>query len=152
VLELKDNLNFSVELPNVYEGMPITVYMVDLAGNQNSLVLTAHIDNIPPVIRFLGDGVKYQNGMYSFETTDSYYTIRIQLNEKGKLFINSTEVISQDNNTFESMVNLIDGDNRFDVKAVDVAGNETVQILIVKKVNEKKILSYCGKHFGNSGQ
>jgi len=139
VLELKDNLNFSVELPNVYEGMPITVYMVDLAGNQNSLVLTAHIDNIPPVIRFLGDGVKYQNGMYSFETTDSYYTIRIQLNEKGKLFINSTEVISQDNNTFESMVNLIDGDNRFDVKAVDVAGNETVQILIVKKVNEKRL-------------
>ena len=151
VLELKDNLNFSVELPNVYEGMPITVYMVDLAGNQNSLVLTAHIDNIPPVIRFLGDGVKYQNGMYSFETTDSYYTIRIQLNEKGKLFINSTEVISQDNNTFESMVNLIDGDNRFDVKAVDVAGNETVQILIVKKVNEKKIVLTVGSTLATVG-
>ncbi len=151
VLELKDNLNFSVELPNVYEGMPITVYMVDLAGNQNSLVLTAHIDNIPPVIKFLGDGVKYQNGMYSVETTDSYYTIRIQLNEKGKLFINSTEVISQDNSTFESMVNLIDGDNRFDVKAVDVAGNETVQILIVKKVNEKKIVLTVGSTLATVG-
>ena len=151
VLELKDNLNFSVELPSVYEGMPITVYMVDLAGNQNSLVLTAHIDNIPPVIKFLGDGVKYQNGMYSVETTDSYYTIRIQLNEKGKLFINSTEVISQDNNTFESMVNLIDGDNRFDVKAVDVAGNETAQILIVKKVNEKKIVLTAGSTLATVG-
>ena len=144
VLELKDKLNFTVELPNVYEGMPITVYMVDLAGNQNSLVLTAHIDNIPPVIKFLDDGIKYQSGLYSVETTDFYYTIRVQLNEKGKLFINSAEIISKDNNTFESMVNLVDGENRFDVKAIDVAGNEATQTLVVRKVNEKKIVLTVG--------
>jgi hypothetical protein len=144
VLELKDKLNFTVELPNVYEGMPITVYMVDLAGNQNSLVLTAHIDNIPPVINFLDDGIKYQSGLYSVETTDSYYTIRVQLNEKGKLFVNSKEIVSKDNNNFESIVNLVDGDNRFDVRAVDVAGNETTRTLIVRKVNEKKIVLTVG--------
>ncbi|MBP9019147.1 MAG: hypothetical protein KBG04_04940 [Bacteroidales bacterium] len=145
VLELKDDLTFSIELPNVYEGMTIVVYLVDLAGNATQLpLLTAHIDNTAPVIKFIGDGISYQNGMYSVEVTDSYYTIRVQLNEKGKLFINSTEIISKDNNNFESMVNLVDGENRFDVKAIDVAGNEAVQTLIVRKVNEKKIVLTVG--------
>jgi len=52
--------------------------------------------------------------------------------------VNSKEIVSKDNNNFESIVNLVDGDNRFDVRAVDVAGNETTRTLIVRKVNEKK--------------
>lgn len=150
ILELKDNLNFEVEL-NVYEGMPIAIYARDLAGNASTLLLTAHIDSIPPVITFLNSVAKLQGlNINSVETTESTYTVQVKLDEKGKVFIDSNEMYF-DGDAYSYTANLIEGDNQFIIKAVDSAGNETVETLVVKKVNEKKIVLQIGSNLASVG-
>jgi hypothetical protein len=150
ILELKDDLHFSVEL-NVYEGMPIAIFARDLAGNAATLLLTAHIDSIPPVITFISKVNRLQGlGVNSVETTEPTYTVQLKMDEKGKVFIDLNEMFS-DGQTFSYTANLIDGDNQFIIKAVDAAGNEAIETLLIKKVNEKKITLQIGSNLASVG-
>lgn len=146
ILELsKDNLNFTAEL-NVYEGMPIAIYVRDLAGNAKTMLLLAHIDSIPPAITYLNMPANLQSAGGSagtIETTESSYAIQLKLSEKGKIYINNSEV-SSIGDIFTYYASLSEGENLFTIKAVDVAGNETSQTLVIKKVNEKKIVLQIG--------
>lgn len=146
ILELgKENLNFTAEL-NVYEGMPIAIYARDLAGNAKTMLLSAHIDSTPPTITYLNMSANLQSadgGTRTIETAESSYTIQMKLSEKGKVYINNSEVSAIGEN-FTYYANLTDGENLFTVKAVDLAGNETLQTLVIKKVNEKKIVLQIG--------
>lgn len=146
ILELsKENLNFNIEL-NVYEGMPIAIYVRDLAGNAKTMLLSAHIDSTPPAITYLNMPANLQSAGGStstIETTESSYTIQLKLSEKGKVYINNSEV-SANGEIFTYYASLSDGENVFAVKAVDLAGNETSQTLVIKKVNEKKIVLQIG--------
>jgi hypothetical protein len=146
ILELnKENLNFIAEL-NVYEGMPIAIYVRDLAGNAKTMLLSAHIDSIPPAITYLNMPANLQSAGGSagtIETTESSYAIQLKLNEKGKIYINNSEV-SSIGDIFTYYASLSEGENLFTIKAVDVAGNETSQTLVIKKVNEKKIVLQIG--------
>jgi len=149
-LELKEDLNFSTEL-NVYEGMPIAFFARDLAGNAATLLLTAHIDSKPPVITFISKVNRVQGlGINSVETTEPAYTIQLKIDEKGKVFIDSNEMFS-DGQTYSYNANLIDGDNQFIIKAVDAAGNEAIETLLIKKVNEKKITLQIGSNLATVG-
>lgn len=150
ILELKDDLHFSVEL-NVYEGMPIAVYARDLAGNTATLLLTAHIDSKSPVITFISKVNRVQGlGVNSVETTEPAYTIKLKIDEKGKVFIDSNEMFF-DGQTYSYNANLVDGDNKFIVKAVDSVGNEAIETLLIKKVNEKKITLQIGSNLASVG-
>lgn len=150
ILELKDDLHFSVEL-NVYEGMPIAIFARDLAGNAATLLLTAHIDSKPPVITFISKVNRVQGlSVNSVETTEPAYTIQLKIDEKGKTFVNSNEMFF-DGQTFSYIVNLVDGDNQFIIKAVDAAGNEAIEALLIKKVNEKKITLQIGSNLATVG-
>lgn len=142
VLELKENLNFFVEL-NVTEGSPIVIYARDLAGNQTTILLIAHLDNIPPTVTFLNDLKKNDDGLYSVETSNQTYTLQGKLSENGKVFINNVEV-PLNSTTFDYTINLNDGENVITVKVVDLAGNETNETVIIRKVNETKILLTIG--------
>jgi len=150
ILELKDDLHFFVEL-NVYEGMPIAIFARDLAGNAATLLLTAHIDSKPPVITFISKVNRVQGlGVNSVETTEPAYTIQLKIDEKGKVFIDSNEMLF-DEQTYSYNANLIDGDNQFIIKAVDAAGNEAIETLLIKKVNEKKITLQIGSNLASVG-
>jgi hypothetical protein len=150
ILELTDDLHFSVEL-NVYEGMPIAIFARDLAGNAATLLLTAHIDSKPPVITFISKVNWVQGlGVNSVETTEPAYTIQLKIDEKGKVFIDSNEMFF-DGQTYSYNANLIDGDNQFIIKAVDAAGNEAIETLLIKKVNEKKITLQIGSNLATVG-
>ena len=150
ILELTDDLHFSVEL-NVYEGMSIALFARDLAGNVATLLLTAHIDSKPPVITFISKVNRVQGlGVNSVETTEPAYTIQVKLDEKGKVFVNSNEMFF-DGQTYSYNANLIDGDNQFIIKAVDAAGNEAIETLLIKKVNEKKITLQIGSNLATVG-
>ena len=150
ILELTDNLHFSVEL-NVYEGMPIALFARDLAGNAATLLLTAHIDNKLPVITFISKVNRVQGlGVNSVETTEPAYTIQLKIDEKGKVFVNSDEMFF-DGQTYSYIVSLADGENQFIIKAVDFAGNETAETLLIKKVNEKKITLQIGSNLASVG-
>lgn len=147
VLEIdKDNLIFEVEI-NVAEGMPIVVYARDLAGNAKSLIFTAHIDKVSPNVSFVEDTGRImsfgQSSGAVIETTNSSYTIRMKLDEKGKIFVNGNEA-SFDGQIFSYMAYLSDGDNAFSIRAVDIAGNESNYSFLVRKVNEKKIVLQVG--------
>jgi len=147
ILELnKDNLSFSVEL-NVYEGMPISIYVRDLAGNAKTMPpLSAHIDSTPPVITFLNMPLNLQStggNSSTIETIESSYAIELKLDEKGKVFINNSEVYSN-GNIFTYNASLSNGENLFIVKAIDSAGNEATHTLVINKVNEKKIILQIG--------
>jgi len=133
ILELKDDLHFTVEL-NVVEGMPIAIYARDLAGNATTILLTAHIDTQPPLPTFVGEGIKEQNGIFMLEIAESLYTIKVKLNEAGKVFVNSEEMNFEGSN-YVLPVSLIEGENKFEIKAVDIAGNETMKTLVIKKVS-----------------
>jgi len=127
------------------------IYARDLAGNASTLLLTAHIDSIPPVITFLNSVAKLQGlNINSVETTESTYTVQVKLDEKGKVFIDSNEMYF-DGDAYSYTANLIEGDNQFIIKAVDSAGNETVETLVVKKVNEKKIVLQIGSNLASVG-
>jgi hypothetical protein len=150
ILELKDDLHFSVEL-NVYEGMPIALFARDLAGNAATLLLTARIDSKPPVITFISKVNRVQGlGINSVETTEPAYTIQLKIDEKGKVFIDSNEMFS-DGQTYSYNAYLIDGDNQFIIKAVDAAGNEAIETLLIKKVNEKKITLQISSNLASVG-
>ena len=149
-LELKEDLNFSTEF-NVYEGMPIAIFARDLAGNAATLLLTAHIDSKLPIITFISKVNRVQGlGVNSVETTEPAYTIQVKLDEKGKVFIDSNEMFF-DGQTYSYNANLVDGDNQFIIKAVDAAGNEAIETLLIKKVNEKKITLQIGSNLATVG-
>ena len=150
VLELKDDLNFTVEL-NVYDEMPIAVYLRDLAGNARTLLYTAHIDNTPPIISYVNSEFKLL-GINSrvTETTESSYTIQLKLNEKGKVFVNGKEALF-DGTTYTYFASLNDGDNQYEIRAVDSAGNETTETLNIKKVSYKVITLQIGNKIASFG-
>ena len=150
ILELTDDLHFSIEL-NVDEGMPIAIFARDPAGNTATLLLTAHIDSIPPVITFISKVNRVQGlGVNSVETTEPTYTIQVKLDEKGKVFIDSNEMFF-DGQTFSYTVSLADGENQFIIKGVDFAGNETAETLLIKKINEKTITLQIGSNLASVG-
>jgi hypothetical protein len=131
--------------------MPIAIFARDLAGNAATLLLTAHIDSKPPVITFISK-VNWVQGLSvnSVETTEPAYTIKLKIDEKGKVFIDSNEMFF-DGQAYSYNANLIDGDNQFIIKAVDAAGNEAIETLLIKKVNEKKITLQIGSNLASVG-
>jgi len=146
-LELKEDLNFSTEF-NVYEGMPIAVYMRDLAGNAKSILLTAHIDSTPPVITILNPsnvvtGVPGYGGANTYETTSSSMNIEVKLSKECKVRINSIPMIYE-NGIYSLNVDLNEGENNFIINAKDFAGNETTENITIKRVNETVIKLVIG--------
>ena len=142
ILELSDNLKFSFSL-DVKDGDSVAIWARDLAGNQTTLLLTAKIDREPPTISFVDLPLKALSGNDEFETTDNNFTLKILLNEKGRVFVNGNEIF-QNNATYVYSLNLTEGDNVFTIEAYDLAGNKSMKTLIVRKVNEKIIKLQIG--------
>ncbi|BAL81637.1 copper amine oxidase N-terminal domain-containing protein [Caldisericum exile] len=142
VLDLNDDLKFSVPI-DVKDGDPVIVWARDLAGNQTTILLTAKIDETPPEISFVDLNTKLNSSVIQTETTDENFTLKINLSESGKVFVNGIEV-PHNSNTYIYSTHLADGDNVFVVDAYDLAGNKSSKTVVVKKVNEKIIKLQIG--------
>ena len=66
-------------------------------------------------------------------TTEPPFTAPIigSVTEKSTITINDQRVILHADNTFNHMQNLNPGSNTVTVKAIDLAGNETIQVLTI---------------------
>ncbi|MGC8789642.1 MAG: stalk domain-containing protein [Caldisericum sp.] len=142
VLELKDDLRFSVPV-DVKDGDPVIVWARDLAGNQTTIPLTAKIDLTPPEISFVDLNAQTNSSVIQIETTEEKFTLKINLNENGRVFVNGIEV-PHNSTTYVYMADLNYGDNVFEVDAYDLAGNKSTKTVLVKKVDEKVIKLQIG--------
>ena len=136
VVDVKDDLTFSVSL-NVYDGMPVAIFMRDLAGNSISILITAYVDSTPPVIELVNP--KSEN----FDTTEQSITLEFKVNKQGTVTVNFNKVESI-NGIYLFTADLSDGENGFAIIAKDLAGNETTENIIIKRVNETVIKLVIG--------
>lgn len=150
-LDLKDSLAFSVDL-KVADNAGIFVFARDLAGNSVSYVFNAHIDDQPPKISIINDNVKYNkdSNIYILETRNDIFEIKLKADENVKVFINSNEVKS-DGQIFSYTASLSEGDNQFNIRAVDFVGNETLLNLVIKKVAYMTIKLQIGNKVAQVG-
>jgi hypothetical protein len=149
------DLNFTVQI-HVTDGMPVAIYMRDLAGNARSLVLTAYIDSTPPEITLLnpsgnGTGILGYGGVgTTYETTSSNMDIQLKVDKDCTVDINS-EPMTYDNGVYSLNVNLNEGDNTLIINAKDLAGNVTTKSIIVKRVDQTVITLLIGSTSASIG-
>ena len=136
IVDVKSDLTFSVNL-NVYDGMPVPIFMRDLAGNSVSLLITAHVDSTLPVIELLNP--KSEN----FDTVEQSITLEFKVNKQSTVTVNSNMIESIDG-IYLFTVELSDGENGFAIIARDLAGNETIENITIKRVNETIIKLVIG--------
>jgi hypothetical protein len=136
IVDVKSDLTFSVSL-NVYDGMPVPIFMRDLAGNSISILITAHVDSTPPVIELVNP--KSEN----FDTAEQSIILEFKVNKQGTVTVNSN-MIESINGTYLFTADLVDGENGFAIVARDLAGNEATENITIKRVNEVVIKLVIG--------
>jgi len=115
---------------NLKEGEnSIDAKAVDLSGNESTQTLTykVHFDNTSPKIEIESpnDGASfYGNGQKQL-------SIKGTVDEVADITINNRLVVQQDDNSFSFATTLSEGENKFEVKAIDLSGNETTSSFIV---------------------
>lgn len=145
IVDVKNGLTFSVSL-NVYDGMPVPIFMRDLAGNSISILITAHVDSTPPVIELVNP--KSEN----FDTAEQSIILEFKVNKQGTVTVNSN-MIESINGTYLFTADLVDGENGFAIVARDLAGNEATENITIKRVNEvviKLVIGNTTAYIGSS--
>lgn len=101
----------------------------DLSGNESTQTQTYKIvfDNEPPKIELSSPS----DGSSFFGSGQRQLSIKGNVTEPVKLTINDRIVALKDDNTFTFTTTLSEGENKFEVKAVDPSGNETSTSLTV---------------------
>lgn len=104
------------------------VVAVDSAGNRStdSRMETVHYDNTPPKLTVESpvDGTEFKSDKRTIE-------VRGSTEEDARVWINERLVIMGAEGSFIHSMSLVDGDQVIAVKAVDPAGNETVEEITV---------------------
>lgn len=102
---------------------------IDLSGNESTQTQTYKIiyDNNEPKLEVTSpvDGTSY------FGSGQRQLTIKGTVNEKVDLTINGRIVALKDDGTFSFSTTLAEGENKFDIVAMDPSGNETSATLTV---------------------
>ena len=101
----------------------VTYYSKTTKLTENEQKVIFKIDLTYPTLQLNLNPVSY--------TFESSVTIKGKLSEPGKVYINGNEVQLNSDNSFSKKVDLKESDNYFEIKGVDLAGNEVVQRLDV---------------------
>lgn len=103
----------------------ISVAAVDLAGNVSTEGVSVTVDTTKPVVTILtpADGEKLNN-------KNTTVTGKVEELHLASLQVNGADVSVEDG-TFEAAVDLVEGENKITVAAVDAAGNETTEVVTV---------------------
>jgi len=131
-----DSCSGPVILTNDGIGVELEGISVDRAGNTSLTSKTINIDKIAPSIHVISP----MNGL---NTTDNAVEVTGFLEELNtiKLFsVNGVNIEPSSDNQFISIIELVEGQNTIEVRAIDIADNESFVTLVVSK--EKVIPDY----------
>ena len=132
-MEIKDDLTFKGSIKLEKDRTPLLINAIDNASNSTVIQLIGRIDNVPPIINII-DPISD-----NFETTSEIYAVKFTVNEPSKVFVGDTEV-SGTAGKYSVGVNLIIGENKIKIRAVDYAGNESYKEITIVRKEEKKII------------
>jgi len=107
-----------------------TAFTTDNAGNESthSRELKIWLDTEEPKLEV----VKPTDGQEFFGNNEQKQTIEGYTESGGRITINGRIMVVRSDGGFRSDVSLQDGENKFEIKATDKAGNETVLTVTVK--------------------
>ncbi|MEW5760054.1 MAG: hypothetical protein AB1779_04750 [Candidatus Thermoplasmatota archaeon] len=107
----------------------ITIYAIDKAGNINKTEKKIILDTIPPIIEIIEPKIN--------KTNENKINIRGKTEKDAKIYINEVDVKVDENGYFSYTINLSKGKNKIKINAIDLAGNEKIEELLIKR--EEKI-------------
>lgn len=137
-IELKEDGSFKVYV-KLNEGENIFKFSaIDKAGNRKDYSLKIIRDTMPPILTFNIPSV--------YKVTTETFTISGKTEKDVKIYINGLEVNLRDDGSFFRDFPLNPGYNKFEIKAVDLAGNETKSTRVIYRIEKKEITLYIGKN------
>jgi DNA-binding beta-propeller fold protein YncE len=137
LIELKEDGSFKVYV-KLDEGDNIFKFTaIDKAGNRKDYTIKITRDTTPPSLSL--------NVPSGYKVTTETFTLSGKSEKGAKVFINGVEVKVRDDGTFFMDFPLSIGYNKFEVKAVDSANNETKLTRVIYRIEKKEIILYIGK-------
>ncbi|MBC7195345.1 MAG: hypothetical protein H5U37_06795 [Caldisericia bacterium] len=110
---------------------------IDKAGNRKEYTLKITRDTTPPTLSL--------NIPSIYKVTTESFTVSGKTEKDAKVYINGVEVKPREDGTFFKDFPLTLGYNKFEIRAVDIAGNETKTTRAVYRIEKKEIFLYIGK-------
>ncbi|MGB9749970.1 MAG: stalk domain-containing protein [Caldisericia bacterium] len=110
---------------------------IDKAGNRKEYTLKITRDTTPPTLTL--------NIPSIYKVTTETFTVSGKTEKDAKVFINGVEVKPREDGTFFKDFPLSPGYNKFEIRAVDLAGNEAKLTRVVYRIEKKEIFLYIGK-------
>lgn len=108
----------------------LKVFATDISGNvgQKTDLITITYDNQPPILEIMTP----EDGSVFYGSKQRQIVIEGKTEEGARVQINSRQVVVDPDDTFTFMTSLAEGDNTFNIKAQDAAGNITEKSLSLK--------------------
>lgn len=136
-IELKDDGSFKIFV-KLNEGENIFKFTsIDKAGNRKDYTIKIIRDTTPPILTLNIPSV--------YKVSTETFTISGTTEKNAKLYINGVEVNIREDGTFFKDFPLTFGYNKFEIKVVDPAGNETRATRAIYRIEKKEIFLYIGK-------
>lgn len=127
---IKDILESNTFLVTLVEGVNnVDVILEDNHGNKKSYDKKYFVDTYPPQLNLNKD---YDN----IQTKSDSIIISGDLEPNAKLYINDSEIDIPQDRSFDHKFKLINKENKLNIKAVDLAGNEVIYNGMIYKVND----------------
>ena len=130
---------YTYEVPVTEGNNEILTYVVDVNHNMRSTSYSVVRDSIKPALTL---DMEYDK----MTTYDDTITITGTIKDYETFMINETEPVVAGDGSFKAEYILKDGDNVLNIRATDLAGNETLYSATVTKMIKEtpKILEYAG--------
>lgn len=136
-IEVKEDGSFKVFV-KLNEGENIFKFTaIDKAGNRKDYSIKIIRDTTPPILTL--------NIPSIYKVTTETFTISGKTEKDAIVIINGVEVKPREDGTFFKDFPLTSGYNKFEIKAVDLAGNEIRATRVVYRIEKKEIVLYIGK-------
>ncbi|MCT4564032.1 MAG: hypothetical protein N4A68_06895 [Maledivibacter sp.] len=129
IIIMKDISETNTFLVNLVEGVNnVNVILEDDSGNKKYYDKKYFVDTYPPQLNLSKD---YDN----IQTKSDNIIISGALEPNAKLYINGREIDIPHNRTFDYKMDLLDKENKLNIRAVDLAGNEVIYNGVIYKAN-----------------
>lgn len=136
-VELKEDGSFKIFL-ELKEGDNIFKFTaIDKASNKKDFIIKIIRDTTPPIITL--------NVPSIYKVSTETFTISGKTEKDVKIYINGIEINPREDGAFFKDFPLSVGYNKFEIKAVDRANNETKVSRVIYRLEKKEIVLYIGK-------
>ncbi|MEW5760667.1 MAG: right-handed parallel beta-helix repeat-containing protein [Candidatus Thermoplasmatota archaeon] len=127
-----NKFSYEIKLENGENLIEISAY--DKADNNNSIIIHIILDTIPPAVLMGEPKIS--------ETKLSKIEVKGKTEPGAKVYINGIEVEVNENGEFSYPVKLSEGKNTIEIRAIDKAGNEKTEKLVINREVPKGVPSF----------